>query len=133
MKLSGLGSNSQAKEAIKVGFDYFQAKAAGAIAYAKVWDHDYHVHVVELHNTGPSTAMIDVSIYRIVLCDPWQTRGVKKVERTPWPMIPNVASATQPRYLPWMLCIAGVEPFGSSIVCWDGLFMDAFLKHTTVA
>lgn len=31
-----------------------------------------------------------------------------------------------------MLCIAGVEPLGSSIVCWDGLFMDAFLNHTTV-
>ena len=57
MKLSGLGSNSQAKEAIKVGFDYFKANAAGVSASAKVGDHDYHVHVVELHNTGPSTAM----------------------------------------------------------------------------
>ncbi|MDB4645272.1 protease Lon-related BREX system protein BrxL, partial [Rubripirellula sp.] len=57
LKLSGLGSNSQAKEAIKVGYDYFKANASGVSAAAKVADHDYHIHVVELHNTGPSTAM----------------------------------------------------------------------------
>jgi ATP-dependent Lon protease len=57
LKMSGLGSNSAAKEAIKVGFDYFKANASRVSASMKVGDHDYHLHVVELHNTGPTTAM----------------------------------------------------------------------------
>jgi len=54
---SGLGSNTQAKEAIKVGFDYFKANAASVSATPKSGDHDYHLHVVELQNTGPTTTM----------------------------------------------------------------------------
>ena len=57
LKTSGLGSNSAAKEAIKVGFDYFKANAHRVSASIKPGDHDYHLHVVELHNTGPTTAM----------------------------------------------------------------------------
>ena len=57
LKTSGLGSNSAAKEAIKVGFDYFKANASRVSASIKPGDHDYHLHVVELHNTGPTTAM----------------------------------------------------------------------------
>jgi ATP-dependent Lon protease len=57
LKLSGLGSNSQAKEALKVGFDYFKANANQVSASIKAGDHDYHIHVVELHNTGPTLAM----------------------------------------------------------------------------
>ena len=57
LKMSGLGSNSAAKEAIKVGFDYFKANASRVSASIKAGDHDYHLHVVELHNTGPTTAM----------------------------------------------------------------------------
>ena len=57
LKLSGLGSNSQAKEAIKVGFDNFKANASSVSASIKVGDHDYHIHIVELHNSGPTTAM----------------------------------------------------------------------------
>ena len=57
LKMSGLGSNSTAKEAIKVGFDYFKANASRVSASVKVGDHDYHLHIVELHNTGPTTAM----------------------------------------------------------------------------
>lgn len=55
--LSGLGSNSAAKEALRVGFDYFKANAAGVSASAKPGDHNYHLHLIELHNTGPTTAM----------------------------------------------------------------------------
>ena len=54
---SGLGSNSAAREAIKVGFDYFKANAPHISASAKPGDHNFHLHVVELHNTGPTTAM----------------------------------------------------------------------------
>lgn len=57
LKTSGLGSNSAAKEAIKVGFDYFKANASRISASIKAGDHDYHLHVVELHNTGPTTAL----------------------------------------------------------------------------
>lgn len=57
LRTSGLGSNSAAKEAIKVGFDYFKANAHRASASIKPGDHDYHLHVVELHNTGPTNAM----------------------------------------------------------------------------
>ena len=57
LKMSGVGSNSQAKEAIKVGYDFFKANVTGVSASVKAGDHDYHLHVVELHNTGPTSAM----------------------------------------------------------------------------
>ncbi|MCW7552858.1 protease Lon-related BREX system protein BrxL [Endozoicomonas gorgoniicola] len=52
---SGFGSNAPAKEAVKVGFDYFRANVSRVSASAKFADHEYHLHCVELHNTGPST------------------------------------------------------------------------------
>ena len=57
LKMSGLGSNTAAKESIKVGFDYFKANASRVSASMKAGDHDYHLHIVELQNTGPTTAM----------------------------------------------------------------------------
>lgn len=57
LKMSGLGSNTAAKEGLKVGFDYFKANAARVSASIKAGDHDYHLHVVELNNTGPTTNM----------------------------------------------------------------------------
>ena len=57
LKLSGLGSNTAAKESVKVGFDYFRANVSQIQASLKAGDHDYHLHVVEAHNTGPSTAL----------------------------------------------------------------------------
>ena len=57
LKTSGLGSNSAARESIKVGFDYFKANAHRVSASIKPGEHDFHLHIVELHNTGPTTAM----------------------------------------------------------------------------
>jgi ATP-dependent Lon protease len=57
LKLSGLGSSSGAKESVKVGFDYFRANANQIQASVKPGDHDYHLHVVEAHNTGPSSIL----------------------------------------------------------------------------
>ena len=57
LKMSGVGSSAAAKEAIKVGFDFFKANAQHVSASIKAVDHDYHLHVVELHNTGPTQAM----------------------------------------------------------------------------
>ena len=66
LKLSGLGSNMAAKESVKVGFDYFRANANQVQASVKPGDHDYHLHVLEAHNTGPST-MLTLSAY-VALC-----------------------------------------------------------------
>ncbi|MEV3844646.1 S16 family serine protease [Aeromonas veronii] len=52
---SWLGSNTPAKEAIRVGFDYFKGNLNRVSATAKFSEHEYHLHVLELHNSGPST------------------------------------------------------------------------------
>ncbi len=57
LRTSGLGLNTAAREAIKVGFDYFRANASHISASIKAADHDYHLHVVEMHNTGSTTAL----------------------------------------------------------------------------
>ena len=79
LKMSGLGSNSQAKEAIKVGFDYFKANATHVSASVKAGNHDYHLHVVELHNTGPNNAMTlstFVALCSAVMSKPLQSQLV---------------------------------------------------------
>ncbi len=57
LNVSGLGSNSAAKEAVKVAFDYFKANVSRVSGSAKAGDHDYHLHTIELHNTGATKAM----------------------------------------------------------------------------
>jgi ATP-dependent Lon protease len=57
LRTSGFGNNSAAREAVKVGFDYFKANASHVSASAKPGDHDFHMHSVECHNTGPTTAL----------------------------------------------------------------------------
>ena len=66
LTISGLGSSSQAKEAIKVGYDYFKANLSRVSALTKAGDHDYHIHIVELHNTGPVNVLTLPSF--IALC-----------------------------------------------------------------
>jgi len=66
LKLSGFGSNTAAKESVKVGFDYFKANAKQVQGSAKPGDNDYHLHVVEAHNTGPSNALTLASY--VALC-----------------------------------------------------------------
>jgi len=79
LKLSGLGSHGGAKEGVKVGFDYFRANASRVSASIKPGEHDYHFHVVELHNSGPTTAMTlatFVALCSAVLGKPIQTQMV---------------------------------------------------------
>ncbi|MDP6995147.1 MAG: protease Lon-related BREX system protein BrxL [Candidatus Poribacteria bacterium] len=57
LKLSGLGSSTAAKESVKVGFDYFRANVVQVQASLEAGNHDYHLHVVEAHNTGPSITL----------------------------------------------------------------------------
>lgn len=66
LKLSGLGANAGAKESVKVGFDFFRANAKQLQASLKPGDHNYHLHVVEAHNTGPSTTLTMVAY--VALC-----------------------------------------------------------------
>lgn len=66
LRTSGLGSNAAAKEGIKVGFDYFKANANRVSASMKPGDHDFHLHIVEMHNTGPTNALTLASF--VALC-----------------------------------------------------------------
>jgi ATP-dependent Lon protease len=66
LSISGVGSVQRAKEPIRVGFDYFKANASRVSAYAKAADHDYHLHVVELHNIGATHIMTLASF--VALC-----------------------------------------------------------------
>lgn len=50
---SGLWNLSSAKEQVKIAFDYFKANASRISGGSKVLEHDFHLHVVELQNTGP--------------------------------------------------------------------------------
>lgn len=50
---SGLWNSSAAKEQVKIAFDYFKANASRISGGSKVGEHDFHLHVVELQNTGP--------------------------------------------------------------------------------
>jgi ATP-dependent Lon protease len=57
MTTSGLGTNSAARESVRVAFDYFKANVSRVSGSAKAGEHDYHLHAVELHNTGATKSM----------------------------------------------------------------------------
>ena len=79
LKMSGLGSNSAAKEAIKVGFDYFKANASRISASIKPSEQDYHLHLVELHNSGVTTSLTMLAFLALcsaVLSKPVQSQIV---------------------------------------------------------
>jgi ATP-dependent Lon protease len=55
LSISGVGSNSAAKESIRIAFDYFRANVGQITSSEKVGEHDFHLHIVELNNTGATT------------------------------------------------------------------------------
>ena len=55
--VSGIGSSTAAREALKVGFDYFKANLSRISGASKAGDHDYHMHIVELQNSGATTTI----------------------------------------------------------------------------
>ena len=73
--VSGLGSSSVAKEAAKVAFDYFKANISRVSGSAKAGDHDYHLHSVELHNTGATKVMTLPSF--VALCSGIMQKSVQ--------------------------------------------------------
>lgn len=52
LDITGMTSNTQSKEQLKVGFEYFKINASRLSASVKPDMHDFHLHVVEMHNTG---------------------------------------------------------------------------------
>lgn len=63
---SGIGSNSGSKESIKVAFDYFKANLNRVSGSTKYSSHDFHLHIVELHNVGATKTLTLPSL--IALC-----------------------------------------------------------------
>ncbi|MDC0362812.1 protease Lon-related BREX system protein BrxL [Halioglobus sp.] len=62
LAMSGLWNSSAAKEQVKIAFDFLKANASRISAGAKVVDHDFHIHAVELQNTGPFTHLALTSL-----------------------------------------------------------------------
>jgi ATP-dependent Lon protease len=79
LTLSGLGSNTTAKETFKVAFEYFKANLSRITASAKYAESDYHLHVVELQNIGTPTSMTltaFISLCSVILKKPIQSQMV---------------------------------------------------------
>lgn len=57
LSISGSGTDTKTKEAIKIGYDYFKANMSRVSSMAKVTDHDYHLHIVEMQSTGPTAGI----------------------------------------------------------------------------
>ncbi len=62
LAMSGLWNSSAAKEQVKIAFDFFKANAARISAGTKVGEHEFHIHAVELQNTGPFTHLALASL-----------------------------------------------------------------------
>lgn len=75
LSISGSGSNAKTKEAIKIAFDYFKANISRVSSMSKVGDHDYHLHVVDIHNSGPAAALTLCSF--ISLCSGLMGRSIQ--------------------------------------------------------
>ena len=52
---TGFGSSTVAREAIRVGFDYFKGNLNRITLAEKFSEYEFHLHIVELHNSGAST------------------------------------------------------------------------------
>ncbi len=57
LSISGSGADNKTREAVKIAFDYFKANISKVSSMSKVGDHNFHLHIVEIHNTGAATAM----------------------------------------------------------------------------
>lgn len=57
LSVSESGADPKTKEAIKIAFDYFKANISRISSMSKAVDQDCHLHIVEIHNTGPARPM----------------------------------------------------------------------------
>ncbi|MFH1776028.1 MAG: protease Lon-related BREX system protein BrxL [Candidatus Omnitrophota bacterium] len=56
-RFTGVGSGNTPKECLRIAFDYFKANATRVSVTPKAGDRNYHIHVVELHNSGSAEAL----------------------------------------------------------------------------
>lgn len=56
-RFSGVGVGNTPKECLRIAFDYFKANASRISVTPKAGDHNYHIHVIEMHNSGSSEAL----------------------------------------------------------------------------
>lgn len=66
LSMSGSGADTKTKEAIKIAFDYFKANMSRVSSMSKVNDSNYHLHTVEMQNSGPASDITLCSF--ITLC-----------------------------------------------------------------
>jgi ATP-dependent Lon protease len=57
VRFSGVGTSAASKETLRIAFDYFKANASRISVTPKAGDHNYHIHVVELQNSGSSDSL----------------------------------------------------------------------------
>ncbi|MDD2388267.1 MAG: protease Lon-related BREX system protein BrxL [Desulfobacterales bacterium] len=75
LSISGSGTDTKTKEAIKIAYDYFKANMARVSSMSKVGDHDYHLHIVEMQSTGPASDLTLCSF--ISLCSGLMGRSIQ--------------------------------------------------------
>jgi len=75
LSISGSGTDTKTREAIKIAYDYFKANVARVSSMSKVGDHDYHLHIVEMQNTGPASDLTLCSF--ITLCSGLMGRSIQ--------------------------------------------------------
>jgi len=63
LAMSGLWNSTAAKEQFKIAFDYFKANASRISGARKVLELDFHLHVVDLQNSG---VLRDLSLASLV-------------------------------------------------------------------
>lgn len=62
---SGFGSDTSAKEQVRVGFEYFKSNFNRIAANTKFSEHEFHMHFVDLQNSGNSHS---ASLASLVAC-----------------------------------------------------------------
>lgn len=60
LSISGVGSSTASKESIRIAFDYFKANIGQITSSENAGEKDFHVHIVELNNTG-ATANLTIA------------------------------------------------------------------------
>ena len=98
---SGLWNSSAAKEQVKIAFDYFKANAARISGGAKVSEHEFHLHAVELQNTGPFGHLAISSLVAFasgLLGKPVQSQMVVLGDMS----LGGTVTPVEPRIISWM-------------------------------
>lgn len=75
LSISGSGTDTKTREAIKIAYDYFKANMARVSSMSRVGDHDYHLHIVEMQSTGPASDLTLCSF--ITLCSGLMGRSIQ--------------------------------------------------------